>query len=405
MAERVKHILFLTSNNLSTNPRCLKEIRLALKNGYKVTLLAFQFKNWSAESENELRQDLPGVSFHYIPVDQTNLAEWFISGCITIMSRLLCRLSMNSTAMNSYAFDRRSYLALAFLRKNKIIANLIIAHNPGMFYPAMKYASEMQLPYAIDMEDYHPGEKTTPFRQQLVTQLTKTTVPAAKYVSHASTLIKKYTEELTGRKNELDVTVHNSFPEGDFEGAVKVNEEKPQLIWFSQHINYNRGLERYLPYFDQFSSFIRITLIGASCHEFYAKELAHRTYIEVMNPMKPEELNRRVCYFDIGLALEDVHADLNRNICLTNKILTYYQAGLYILATKTEAQQQFIAQHPEAGTLIDEMNLKDIMNWLCNNISDLRQNRQKRFENARNASWEKESVKINNNWKTLLAEA
>ncbi len=55
--------------------------------------------------------------------------------------------------------------------------------------------------------------------------------------------------------------------------------------------------------------------------------------------------------FDIGLAIEDPTADENRNICLTNKIWSYFQAGLYIVATNTLAQQQFMQLFEQHGCI------------------------------------------------------
>jgi len=43
----MKKILFLTSTNLASNPRLLKELRLAVTHGYDCTVMQFQLGNWS----------------------------------------------------------------------------------------------------------------------------------------------------------------------------------------------------------------------------------------------------------------------------------------------------------------------------------------------------------------------
>ncbi|MBS1756688.1 MAG: hypothetical protein JSU03_05375, partial [Bacteroidetes bacterium] len=40
-------ILFISTHNLATNPRLVKEIELALANGFSVEVVCFIFRNWS----------------------------------------------------------------------------------------------------------------------------------------------------------------------------------------------------------------------------------------------------------------------------------------------------------------------------------------------------------------------
>lgn len=57
--------------------------------------------------------------------------------------------------------------------------------------------------------------------------------------------------------------------------------------------------------------------------------------------------------YDEGLAIEVESNDYNRQICLTNKIFSYLQSGLYILATNTPAQEQFMTSHHKNGMMTD----------------------------------------------------
>lgn len=87
-------------------------------------------------------------------------------------------------------------------------------------------------------------------------------------------------------------------------------------------------------------------------------------------------------------------------MALSNKIFTYLQAGLAIVASDTKAQQSFLADNPNAGAIYSKKNYQ----MLADILSDYNQNRDKLF-NAQQASlklgieqlnWENESVKFLN---------
>jgi hypothetical protein len=54
--------------------------------------------------------------------------------------------------------------------------------------------------------------------------------------------------------------------------------------------------------------------------------------------------------WDVGLATEN-NTPLNRDLCLTNKILMYPLAGLAIAATDTTAQRQIVPEFGEGAFL------------------------------------------------------
>ncbi|MFY8003545.1 MAG: hypothetical protein ACOVNR_01835, partial [Chitinophagaceae bacterium] len=60
---QIKKILFITSTNLSCNPRCWKEIQYCLKIGHEVTLISFDLHNWTTPLELEIRKEYPNIHF------------------------------------------------------------------------------------------------------------------------------------------------------------------------------------------------------------------------------------------------------------------------------------------------------------------------------------------------------
>lgn len=392
----------MTSSNLSCNPRCLKEVMLATSLGYKVSLLAFEMNNWSAEEEKKLVQKFPALQAVYIQTGKNDFFYWIMSSMAVAMSKIRRVFSKNNMEVNSHAFDRRSWLAGKFLQKNKEMPDLVIAHNPPVFYPAYKFAKEKNIPFGIDVEDFHAGETNDTSQQQLVGSIMRTIFAEAAYLSYASPLIKEYSEQLIQRNNGKDIVVNNAFPSEEFHLNTHVDSNKLQLVWFSQHIGPNRGLEKFLPLLDNFANDIELTLIGQLNPLYHDEFLKQRSYIHVLPPAGNVELNNIIGNYDIGLALEDPQSNLNRDICLTNKIFVYRQAGLYILATNTRAQATFIANNKNAGEIILEAGFNDALTRLILEKENIRQQKTERYQTAAPLSWDHESKKLEKTWATIL---
>ena len=118
-------------------------------------------------------------------------------------------------------------------------------------------------------------------------------------------------------------------------------------------------------------------------------------HIHILAPMAQMELHRSLVLYDVGLALEFDESDLNRQLCLTNKIITYAQAGLYIMATDTPAQSEFVKNHSKFGHICGQeiLDIKDGLLFLLDQRNEIINNRFKRYEEAKSLSWERESKK------------
>ena len=174
----------------------------------------------------------------------------------------------------------------------------------------------------------------------------KTVLPGAKYISASSPLIADFTENLCLTDGKKVIRVLNYFSGSEFKAPAVASSHKIKLIWFSQLISAGRGLEILLSEWSKIQENFELTLIGSS-------DLAFSRYIpdgiKIIQPVSQIELHEQLAQYDIGLALDLTNRDVNRDIALTNKILAYYQAGLYILATDTAAQKDFITHHPDSG--------------------------------------------------------
>ena len=113
--------------------------------------------------------------------------------------------------------------------------------------------------------------------------------------------------------------------------------------------------------------------------------------------MQQEDLHQFLSQMDIGLALENAQADHNRNICLTNKMLAYAQAGLYILATNTFGQSQFLNSLDYTAGVIMTASLQVELENV--NKGELEWDAKiDRWQKAKSYAWDKEQLKL----KTLV---
>jgi glycosyltransferase involved in cell wall biosynthesis len=403
MIEKKKRVLVLTSTNLACNPRCLKEVRLLTKMGHAVTLVAFHLHNWTEDKERQLREELKDVEFHYLEAGRHPLIPWLKASLLERAARLLLPVAGSNIFLAALSMDKRSWMLLQWVKKNKGNYQGVIAHNPPAFYAAAWLGRKASVPYAIDIEDYHPGEGKSAVKRRCSTLLMRGLLKPAAYVSFASPLIKEYSGRLADAAPAKWTVINNSFPRTDFL-LPEAAGEKLQIVWFSQFVDYGRGLEKILPVLDEFRGQIQLTLIGSARAGFVAAEVAGREYVRCIGAMAEKELHEALRNYDLGLALEDGTADLNRDLCLTNKIWSYLLAGLYILASDTSAQRRFMDEHPGHGACVPLTadRLRPLLAKLAGDKSTIRADAPLRFAQASTVAWESESAKLTTLWNLIL---
>jgi glycosyltransferase involved in cell wall biosynthesis len=404
-----KKILFISSVTLSANPRIVKEIKLALSLGYDVSFIGFSLGSWLDELDEQLKQQLNGASFKYIDGTRKNFWQWLGSTVVHEVCKKLYAIMPRNIAVNAFASSKRTVL---LNREVKQLASqkkmdLVLAHTLPCLYAAYKLKKNNKLAFAFDVEDYHPGEKAhidavneTKRRNYLF----NTCLPQAEYVSCASPLIASYTAKHLKHEGQV-LTINNSFPLSEFEQPQPVTGNRIQLVWFSQHISHGRGLEPLLEALETVNDQFHLTLIGSVDELFFNKHIeAHKNFITLVPPLPQNELHKMLARFDVGLALEQTSTDINRNIALTNKIIAYMQAGLYVLATDTAAQKQLLEENPSYGILSgqDKNALAVALQTIAKNLTHIRNSRLQRYEAAGTFSWEKESKKLALKWETFF---
>ena len=398
-----KHVLFLTSTNLACNPRCLKEVRLLSLMDVDITVVAFYLHNWTDKKEIVLNKELEHVTFHYLESTRVQFFPWLFASFLERISRMLVSIPRPGVLLSSVAVSKRSWQLLRWTKRAEIKPDLIIAHNPPAFYAAARMAGKLNIPFALDVEDYHPGEghNATINNSQVV--LMRRLFEAAAYVSYASPLIKEYSEKLLPERNPCSFVVNNLFPSADFSDNFKAGGGKLKIVWFSQNVDFGRGLEELIPVLAELEDQIELTLIGDGKEPFVRNVVEGRNFIRLVAPLDQQELHRVMGNFDAGLAIES-GKDVNKQVLLSNKIWTYYQAGLFIVASDTPAQKRFLTERHDHGvcmTLTREDILKTFKR-LINQLQDIRSKKTFRFQQAQNNGWEAESRLLSDKWGQIL---
>jgi hypothetical protein len=402
-----KHILFVTSTNLASNPRCRKEIDLALRQKYKVSYIAFSFDNWTKDAEKTIQKELAGARGFYIPGNRTPFFLWFFSSLVERITRRIYPFATTSLPIAAYAHSKRSFLLNRFLQNKKGRFDLIVAHNLAALFPSFLYAKRNTIAFGFDVEDFHPGEvivSDAPSEKRRRELLLKNILPHAVYISYASPLIGEYTLKLLLHTyKNAHFFIPNCFNAEEFQEPKKLaKDQRLKLVWFSQHISYGRGLEELLEAVEPIKDLVELHLIGQEHLDFYSRFIRNRNFVFTYSPMPQADLHNFLATFDVGLAIEMSKADVNRNIALTNKLFAYMQAGLYVLATNTPSQQLFIQQYPWGGEITGQ-NSEQIRMSLIKLIKHkevIRERAVVRFNRSKELSYKNQSQRLINAWNT-----
>ncbi len=398
-----KKLLFLSSTNLSSNPRLLKELKFAVKQGYNVDFVGFKLGNWSDKIDDETIKNI-NANFHYISITRKPFIKWFVSSINRKLTQKIYPYFKNKIKINAYAHSKSSILLNKYLKSNTKKYDLVIAHTLATLYPAYMFAQKTNTKFIFDIEDYHVGEVISHDSENEKERrkfLMKNILPKASFISYASPLIGEHSLKLLTKNNIKNHSlINNCFSQTEFQFKEN-NSKKIKIIWFSQNICKGRGLELIIPVLEEFKNMVEVNLIGNLYQGFYETFLnQYSDMINIIAPLPQKELNLKLSEFDIGLAIELNSADFNRQICLTNKIFAYAQSGLYVLATDTKAQEQFLQEHSQLGISVkqDYEFIKKEMGSIIKNILEIRKKKKERFNYAQKLSWETESEKLNKIW-------
>jgi glycosyltransferase involved in cell wall biosynthesis len=243
-----------------------------------------------------------------------------------------------------------------------IHADLYVAHNAGALAPAALAAQKNQSLYAFDGEDFHRGEfPEASFFYSAIVAIENKYLPGCRYFTAASPLIAAAYQQYYPEKN---IVVINNVFSRDFLQPVNFRSDNVvNLFWFSQTVGANRGLETVVQALNELAGYnFRLHILG-HCPDSYRDDLIrlsnNASSLNFISPVSLQEIFEIASRFDIGLATEVPYCE-NRNICLTNKLFIYLLSGNCIVASNTDAQQQFMDQYSGIGLLYKNHDVQDL---------------------------------------------
>ncbi len=137
-----------------------------------------------------------------------------------------------------------------------------------------------------------------------------------------------------------------------------------KLFWFSQNVGLSRGLQDVIA---------ALKILEGEAIEFHIlgflslpvknelDQIIKRADFKILPkitfhpPIQSMDLVPFASNFDIGLATEPGFS-INNDIALSNKIFTYTQAGLAIIASDTSAQKNFMESFQNMGYVYEKKN-------------------------------------------------
>jgi glycosyltransferase involved in cell wall biosynthesis len=392
-----KKIVLISSGQPSLNPRLVKEADSLVESGYEVTVLYAYWNTWGTNLDEKL---LPLKNWQAIRIGgdpQQKKLTYFLSRVINKFSVLVTKKT-SIKCFAEFAISRSSYFLIRAAKKHK--ADLYIGHNLGALPATVKAAKVHKKACGFDAEDLHRYESTNNNKDDeviLKSFIENKYIPQVSYLSTSSIQIADAYHQLFPDKKPL--TILNVFPSVADIKQPQLNTSHPiKLFWFSQIIGASRGIEDVVKalHFLKRDNF-ELHLLGYHSNQTIAFiDSLNNGVVKIIyhQPVMPGSIVEFASQFDIGLAMEPGFS-MNNDFALSNKIFTYMQAGLAIVASDTSAQSSLLKQYSSIGAIYQKRNaqsLADVLSTYHKNRDELLKCREASGLLAKKAlNWENES--------------
>lgn len=353
-----KKVCLITPNHISTNPRLVKEAIALESAGFDVHIIFTQSLPFETALDNALLSEHPQWKFDALNWSGKGLFPFGFRFLFGLTQKLSGKLySLTKREWFAYLFTNRNF----FWQLNKAVsakADLYIAHNLGALPVARKAARRLNVKFGFDAEDFHRNEVSdNPLDKDVTIKavVEENNLHDLEHFTAASPLIGSAYSHLFPKL--IPTVVLNVFPKINMLHKKESSTTKLKLFWFSQTIGENRGIEPIINAMGELErESYELHLLGNPLPDFKCQIEAAATALGIKNqlffhePVPEKQIFQLASCFDIGLASE-TGVPYNRDICLTNKIFTYIQSGLAVVASDTTAQVEFFECYPMVGQL------------------------------------------------------
>jgi glycosyltransferase involved in cell wall biosynthesis len=385
-------ICLVTSGNVATNPRLVKEASALRNAGYAVRIVAADIIPSLAPFDAEI---ISRLGCEFTKVDYRKPA-W--KRAVRAFRQRVARKYIERTERMSPRLAVLAHHPLTPALTDAALrgrANLYIAHNLAALPAAGTAASHHRVPFGFDAEDYHCGELEDTDANHLELRIRRAIeshwLPQCKHLTSASPGISEayatdYGVEMLPILNVFPLSEAPTEPMR----SSSMRGELPSLYWFSQTIGGNRGLEQIVAGLALMRTRVDLFLRGnpspgyigqllAIAQRVGGDHLAKR--IKILPVASPAEMVKLSAEYDLGLAVEP-GCNKNNQLALSNKAFTYLLGGVPVLLSRTSAQTQLAAELGSAALLVDLSKPQQIADVLDAYFSD-----RPRHEASRAEAW------------------
>ena len=369
-------VVLVSSGQPSINPRLVKEADVLADAGYEVFVLYAYWTQWATDFDERLleQKKWTAVRVGGDPVSAKRLYNQ--SRLLYKIARTLFKISHSVFA--DFAIARASYYLINEVKRYR--ADLYIGHNLGALGAVVQAAKKNGKPSIFDAEDFHRHEISNDSGDldvALKVLIEKKYLPQVTALTTSSPGIARAYQKLFPQLNPS--VILNVFPKSKGIQNMNIENDRPiKLFWFSQTIGSNRGIDDVIGALAQLDkSQFELHLLGdqtshSSAFIQHLKNIRDITLI-FHQPVAPDKLIEFAANFDIGLALEPGFS-INNDLALSNKIFTYMQSGLAIIASDTTAQKEFMSRVSQIGSIYKKGDIRELARVLLefyNNRSKL----------------------------------
>ncbi|WP_165825447.1 glycosyltransferase [Pedobacter yonginense] len=395
-------IVLITSGQPATNPRLVKEADALTEAGYEVVVLYQYYSHWATELDKVLLKTKRWKAIKVGGDPNQDKIAYFKSKIAHKISKALSAQLGFRWGLPLSAIGRATPSLIAEAKNIK--ADLYIAHNLAALPAAVIAAKKHHAKCGFDAEDFHRNEVADGqdrFDVKLKTEIENRFLNKLDYLTTSSDQIGLAYQSIYPKLNPI--TILNVFPTTQYTPNKIGNGLK--LFWFSQTVGAGRGLEDVIKALAQLKDLdIELHLLGNADEQSQSsikvtgeKLGLHDRKIIFHSPIPPDDIVRFASAFDIGLATE-IGIPRNRDLCLTNKLFTYLNAGLAVIATDTSAQKAFMEKYPQIGSVYPIGNLEALINIISNYYHDRTRLEEAQFNSLSLANqtlnWENEKSKF-----------